>query len=312
MPSLRHGDQGNVEMKFNASQFCTDNGIETSPAGNKFTRPGWVHIRCPFCPNTFQGGFNIEAGFYSCFTCGGKWLPKVIAALLSTNISKAKVILAKYSSGTDSYYRPEAALFDRPLTISLPPNSLYLSDHDKHYLGDRGFTDYNQIIRTWDLRSTGYLGFYSHRILAPVYFQGQIVTFQCRATHPGQTPPYLACADRDEVIHHKHIVYGYDYAIPYKQCVVVEGITDVWRLGKGAVATFGKKYTKEQLLLLANSFDRVFVLMDPDVNLPEYDLTEPLCLLGVEAETIWIDPDKSDPGSWTDQDAKLLMKDLGF
>ena len=78
------------------------------------------------------------------------------------------------------------------------------------------------------------------------------------------------------------------------------------------MATFGKKYTKEQLLLLANSFDRVFVLMDPDVDNPEHDLTEPLTLLGVEAETIWIDPDKGDPGSWNDRDAKLLMKDLGF
>ena len=156
------------------------------------------------------------------------------------------------------------------------------------------------------------MGFYSHRILAPVYFQGQIVTFQCRATHPGQTPPYLACADHDEVIHHKHTVYGFDFAIPYKQCVVVEGITDVWRLGKGAVATFGKKYTKEQLLLLANSFDRVFVLLDPDVYDPEHALSNKLSLLGIETETIWIDPDKGDPGSWSERDAKLLMKDLGF
>jgi len=300
-------------MKFNADQFCTDNGIETSPVGNKHTRPGWVHIRCPFCHSgSFQGGFNIELGFYSCFTCGGKPLAKVVGKLLTFTYQQAKVILAKYSSGTDSYYRPEAALFDRPETITLPPHKPYLSDICKFYLHRRGF-DYNRIIRTWDLRSTEHgMGFYSYRILAPVYFQGRIVTFQCRAIFPEQSPPYLACADRDEVIHHKHTVYGFDYAIPYKQCVVVEGITDVWRLGKGAVATFGKKYTKEQLLLLANSFDRVFVLMDPDVDNPEHDLTEPLVQLGIEAETIWIDPNKGDPGSWPDQDAKLLMKDLGF
>ena len=300
-------------MKFNADQFCTDNGIESSPAGNKHTRPGWVHIRCPFChSSSFQGGFNIESGFYSCFTCGGKPLAKVIGKLLTFTYQQSKIILAKYSSGTTDYYRPEAVLFDRPSTITLPPHKPYPSGHDKLYLRNRGFKDYNRIIRTWDLRSTGYMGFYSHRILAPVYFQGRIVTFQCRATHPEQTPPYLACADRDEVIHHKHTVYGFDFAMPYKQCVVVEGITDVWRLGKGAVATFGKKYTKEQLLLLANSFDRVFVLLDPDVYDPEHALSNKLSLLGIEAETIWIDPDKGDPGSWSERDAKLLMKDLGF
>ena len=62
-------------MQFNAEQFCTDNGIETSPAGNKHTRPGWVHIRCPFCHSgSFQGGFNLEAGAVA------KWATNVYPA----------------------------------------------------------------------------------------------------------------------------------------------------------------------------------------------------------------------------------------
>jgi len=47
--------------------------------------------------------------------------------------------------------------------------------------------------------------------------------------------------------------------------IIVEGITDVWRLGDGAVATFTKNFTREQILLLKKkNIKEAFVFYDSD------------------------------------------------
>jgi len=239
-------------------------------------------------------------------------MPKVIARLLSSHIKHGHQIVSQYSSGPISAYSAlKAASFDRPAVISLPPDTSFISMEHILYLKDkRGFTHWRRIIRLWDLQSTGGYGHYKHRLLAPIYFEGRVVSFQCRKIHHKQHPPYLACANKDEVIHHKDIVYGFDYAAPMNRCVVVEGITDVWRLGPGAIATFGKKYTPEQLALIANNFKEVFVLMDSDADKEADILMDQLTMLGTEVDTICLD--EGDPGAMSDINAKQLMLDLGF
>lgn len=157
--------------------------------------------------------------------------------------------------------------------------------------------------------STGHIGAYSHRILAPIYFNGKVVSYQCRATRTHQKLPYLACAKREEVIEHKSMLYGFDVAVRLNKCVVVEGVTDVWRLGPGAVATFGKGFTPAQVLLISNHFDQIFVLPDSDV--PESEtITPALEALGKEVEELnlsWGDPD-----DLSQKQADELMKELGF
>jgi DNA primase len=157
--------------------------------------------------------------------------------------------------------------------------------------------------------SVGPIGSYSHRILAPIYFNGQVVSYQCRATKRDQKPPYLACAKRDELIEHKCIVYGFDEAVRLNRCIVVEGITDAWRLGHGAVATFGKSFTPSQVLLIAKNFDQIFVLPDSDVKDGE-TITDALRMLGSEVEEYELE--KGDPGDLSQDQADALMRELGF
>ncbi len=301
-------------MLFNAKKFCQDHHIEMSPPGHKHTRPGWVHIRCPFCSGNpgWHGGFNIKEGYYNCWRCGYHWIVKVVVNLLSISYQEAKLII--YNKG----YSSEQFRFQKSKTstrinfkkeISLPPMTQYnLTKQHIDYLLSRRF-DPIELKTKWNLMSTGNIGAYSHRILAPIYFRGHMVSYQCRATKIGQNPPYLACAGHDELIKHKDIIYGFDAAIRLNQCIVVEGITDVWRLGYGAVATFGKSFTKAQLLLIANNFKHIFILPDSDVK-EEETMTEPLAGLGKEVEEIRLD--KGDPGDMRQGDADYLMKTLGF
>jgi hypothetical protein len=135
------------------------------------------------------------------------------------------------------------------------------------------------------------------------------MSYQCRAVLPAQSPPYLACAEKDEVLHHKHLLYGFDAAVVKGQCVVVEGVTDVWRLGAGAVATFGKKYTAEQVVMIANNFEKVFRLFDADAN-EDDQLEWDLVGAGCDVETIHLY--RGDPGQLKDYEAAGLMYEMGF
>ena len=161
---------------FNAKQFCEDHSIEI-PRTSKNTRRGWVNIQCPFCDDTSNhGGFNIKGGYYACWKCGGHWLPKVIAKLLSTSFDKAKLIQKQYSKTTPDYFRHKPTSFNRSKEISLPPLLSHLSANHVAYLKDkRDFKNYDKLIRDWNLKSTTNYGEYSYRIFAPIYFENQLV-----------------------------------------------------------------------------------------------------------------------------------------
>ena len=62
------------------------------------------------------------------------------------------------------------------------------------------------------------------------------------------------------------LLYGLDQANGLGFAVLVEGPTDAWRYGPGAVAAFGKSVSPAQLELLRASFDDVVVLLGGDAR----------------------------------------------
>ena len=91
---------------------------------------------------------------------------------------------------------------------------------------------------------------------------------------------------------------------------MVEGIADAWRLGPGAVATFGIKYTPQQITAL-KSFKRVSLLYDTDdeamkqANKLAYALA-PFCT--VEILGLF----EGDPADLPQSEADKLMRSLGI
>jgi len=104
----------------------------------------------------------------------------------------------------------------------------------------------------------------------------------------------------------KKLVYGWDY-ISDGSAIVVEGATDVWRLGKGAVAVFGTGWSPEQrnLLSLLNS---ALIVFDPEPAALEKAkrLAHELEMAGVKVGLIE-DHDK-DPGDFSDYEAAELRR----
>ncbi len=295
---------------FNAEQFCIDNDIVISKLG-KHVRFGWVNISCPFClgQTGYHGGFNVDKGYYNCYRCGHHPLTTVIMKLTSKDLRTSLNVIKNYSSVSIIPTKKKVQQ-----SMSFPSDIKNLTTRAKKYLINRNF-DPKRLASIWGLLSTGYIGFYKHRIFAPIYQKQTLVSYQCRDITDQHPQKYLACKQEEEIIPHQNCLYGFDQVINYKSVVVVEGITDVWRLGQGAVATFGTGFTKQQAKILATNFYNIYILFD---NEPEaQEKAKQLGFLinsafknSVKVTNLCLSGKNLDPGNMNQSDADQLMKEI--
>jgi hypothetical protein len=298
-------------MPFQAQRFLEDYQIPWWPPGSKNVGKNYIGIRCPFCDDSSNhGGFNIEESFYTCHHCKSHWLPKVIAALTKTNLHEAGKIIKKYSSGKDVVVKRRKS--ESVSKIIYPPDTGPLTEKAKQYLISRNF-DPGYLAAEWGLLSTGNLGPYKFRILAPIHFKGRLVSYQCRDITGKSNTPYMGCQIEQSVIFLKHTLYGFDKAVIKKRCVVVEGLFDVFRLGPGAVGTFGIGFMSQQVLMLARNFDQIFIMYDSEDQAQEQaDKLYYLLVNGFNKKVEILTLPSGDPGELSDDDAKTIMKDIGL
>ena len=231
--------------------------INYSESGKHHTQ-GWVQVHCPYCDtDSTPGGIHLSKFYFHCWRCGWQRLSIVLSELSGIPERDIKRLLKKLE--------PEERIFglgtekkDRKLT--LPHGTANMRINHYRYLKSRKFS-VPRMIKYWKLMGINHLGPYKFRIIAPIYLDGVLVSYQGRDI-TGKSPlKYKACSKDDEVIHHKHIVYGMDHVKNRKACIV-EGITDVWRIGPGCVATFGMQFTPQQVYLLAQRLDEAWILFD--------------------------------------------------
>jgi hypothetical protein len=231
----------------------------------------------------------------------------VLQTLLGISVAQAKRLIKRHSDVSPFIYRK--GKIKRPTELELPSGVQPLLPLHEQYLRFRGF-DPQQIVRTWGVQSTGFTGPYKHRIFIPVHFEWSMVSYQCLSYL--STPKYMGCEEQKEIIPHKQLVYGFDQAVEKNRCVVTEGVTDVWRLGPGAVATFGVKWTAPQVALICNHFDKVIVMFDADV--PKSQASK--FAQTISAHGCWsvdiVELEEGDPGELPPDKAQEIMKDLGF
>ena len=108
------------------------------------------------------------------------------------------------------------------------------------------------------------------RLIIPIYRNKTMVGWQARPAFDidwstVNYPKYYTAPGTPK----NHILYNLDNARKYKTGIIVEGVTDVWRIGANAVCTLGASLSKAQQDLFVENFkDHSGVLLyDPD--LPE-------------------------------------------
>lgn len=285
---------------------------------HKNVRTGWIGMDCPFCGgDNSHLGYSLEEDYFSCWACGGHGITHSISKLLTISYSKAEDLVEKYG-GIITKKRVEARVRIGLNKLKLPTGELKIFSNHRAYLERRKF-DVDKLIDLWGIMGTSPSSRlsdpdgekvlnYSNRILAPIYWNNRMVSFQARDITNKHKAKYMACPPDREIVSHKHVLYGrqQDWG---RRGICVEGITDVWRLGPDAFCTFGVKFTTEQMLAMVKHFDEIVVLFDPEeqAQIQADKLIKRLEFKGVRA---WKRQLESDPGAMSQDDADYLVKNL--
>jgi hypothetical protein len=309
----KHFNQKKFAMLINIIKLCKDQNIPYATEGGKHCRPGWVQLHCPYCGyrDKWFLGYNLASGALCCWHCGKHQLGETLRLLLRCDRKRVGQLIENYivNKITKAPLQVRASEKQRPLSVKLPPMCSAMEARHKNYLAKRKY-DPDRLEREWGLMGTGIHGGYKNRIILPITLNRKMVSYQGRDITNKHALKYKACCEVDEVIHHKHILYGVDL-VPGDVAVIVEGAADAWRLGPGAVATFGTGFTLPQLNLFCRLFKRGFILFDPE---PEAQARAEkagmlLSARGIDVEILEINGDY-DPGDMPQDEADNLMKEL--
>jgi hypothetical protein len=255
---------------------------------------GWVGVECNRCSpgsGKFRLGFSLRTKAASCWVCGPT-SPWVALAGLVKDQARLRGLWSQV----------RGSLFDKMLEVkgnTLPtgvwppvlPLMTSFAAQARDYLQNRGF-DLGKLTRLWHpyvVHSAPTAG----RIMIPVILSRVFVSYTTRA--PDNTQPRYRSAPRaQELVPIKDCLYGHDYV--RDSAVVCEGPLDVWKVGPGAVATFGLSYTRKQVAKLSE-LQRVAVCFDRESKARSKSraLCAELSSLGVDAYDVVLDSGK-DPG----------------
>lgn len=288
-------------MNFNAVAFCQDYNIEYALEGKNIS-PGWVGINDPFSRDidtSHHGGINPDGGYYYSWKTDWHSLEDLIIELLGVDYMHAKMIIKEYSYES---FGEEVIKVKQRFEISEYPTTRAMRD----FLRSRRFNA-KYLIEKYDLRGSAN----GRKIVIPVYYNGEIVSYQERNI---DYKFYKACPKDKAILNYKDILYNLDNCI-VDTVVVVEGVTDVWRMGDNCACTFGKSVTKKQLILLGQKFKKIIFMFDPEYGAQRdaKKIGVELAMMGAEVilENAYCDLlGVSDPGEFTNKQAKQVMKKL--
>jgi len=292
---------------FDANEFYNEYNIEYVSEGHKHCRNGWIQAPCPFCTGNpgYHLGFNLQKGYFNCYRCGSHHPVKVIKELSGLSWSQSEAIFKEFKGKARSTYSP---IKKQGTNHCKMPTTIPLNDRDKRYLAKRGY-DPTEIQIKWEVKSSGPIGPYKHRIIIPIYYKNELISFISRDSTNKSPLKYKAASKDNEIIDHRKVLYGYD-KVPGDTIVVVEGAADVWMLGPGAVATFGVQYSYSQLRLMTE-FDNIYILYDTDApgQKKAKQMKNSLLLTGKNVKMIKLKGYK-DPGEMPKNKAQSLMNKL--
>ena len=302
-------------------QLYQDYTVDFLTEGHRHCSEGWVNTACPYCTGNpgYHLGFNLDDNYYMCYRCGWHSVSETIAKLIHVPEFEVQPIIKGYGLLVPKR-RTEPVKKIRVKSFRLPSNTRPLEANHKKYLEGRGF-DPDYLEKEWNLLGTGPTSTldtgsgsnkkilnYRFRIIIPFIWDDQQVSFDSRDITNKSMSKYMACPGDRELISHKDILYGKQEKWK-KTGILVEGPTDVWRMGTSSFATSGIKYTTSQLRLVAKFFKRVAVCFDdePQAIIQATKIVGELKFRGVDAFRVDIE---GDPGSMKQEDADYLVKQL--
>lgn len=297
-------------MPFKVEKFLADYSIPSRKEGPN-THSGWIQVCCPICgDDNYHGGFNLPKGYYNCWKCGNHSLDYIIFKLLRCSFKEAKEIMKTYRDSSFNQKENLEKDFKKPTTFPFPKYFGTIKGAYKRYLENRNF-DPKFLEKKYNLRASGPSGNYKFRIIAPIYYEHQIVSFQGRDITGNQSARYKACDKEKELIHHKNILYNLDNCRK-DTIVVVEGFFDSLRIGDDCAATFGTEWTIKQFIILRNRFKRIFIIYDNEREAQNKAIKLSISLSAFKKEVKNFKLEGGDPADLKPEEALYLRKELNI
>jgi len=298
--------------------FLTAHDISFKDRGKNVSR-GWINLEvCPFCgDSSFHCGINLSSLGWHCWVCDEGKEKYITHLLKEMEIFKDKniyVLVAPFCDG-DIIAQPQeqsGTLNTKKEKASgnlhLPQGILdYLPEPHRNYLIGRNF-DPDLLIKQYQLKAVYNTGTqkYRFRIIIPNIINGKVVSFVAAATLRKEgVVPYLNCTPEEAIIPVNACLYNIDSVKDI--AVIVEGATDVWRMGPGFICTWRKGMTHEQILLLKKKAPKkVFILYDPDAIKQSEELANNICGTFPYVEILQLT--NGDPGEQTFQEAMEIRQ----
>jgi len=269
--------------------------------------PGWVGISCPFCPDgdhAFHLGIHLSGGGISCWRCSAKGtILKLVMKIEKVGLDRAREVLKKHQMYLSKTLSEEPQGGYNQFS---PPNTVELLHEHEMYLLNRHF-DPEALKNKYKIASFPPVGDFKHRVYIPVILNHKEVSYLGRDFTDIQNEKYKNCPNEKSAIPIKSTLYNIDRATD--TVIITEGVTDVWRIGDGCVATFGKQFTFEQIGMIANrKIQRTFVFYDSDALGQADKLAYSLRHIVSKTEILSITC--GDPADMTQDDVKCLRKDI--
>ena len=283
---------------------------------------GWVNVNCPFCHDpSWHLGINLLTNRCSCWKCGKRtsfWY-FLKEKLGFDNYRLGKLFNRHYDMARMGqppvFYGPEDVL--RPSEVTWPTNikDRALPIHAK-YLQKRGFNE-KELTPYYGLKFSGHNSKYikkdktsidfRYRVIIPIIMGGKTVNFIGRdVTENEDAVRYKNCPNEEAVITTKDCIYNADNV--QDTAIIVEGPTDVWNVGYGALGVIGIKTTKRQIAFLQElRLKKAVLLFDEGAKEEENKLNDILSLFIPEVFSLEeIFDDYDDPGNLTKTQVKEI------
>ena len=289
---------------FDIISYLNSRNIPFSTSGDNVSS-GWIGTNCLFClDHANHLGINLRTKGFSCFKCAetGSAI-KLIQTIDGVTVAQAFKIMEQFGGGT---YVPKEKHYQSKVVLPVGASKNFYDQHIA-FLHKRRYTE--EVIKQYDLYATGPVGGqYKHRIIIPVFMNKRMMSFVARDVTGQSANPYWNSSPEYSIKDVKQLLYNMDRVLR-TTVVIVEGVFDAWRIGDGAVATFGTQYTHQQLLLL-RGMKRAFILYDSDAISKAHSLAFDLSSIVPKVEVLELS--EGDPDNLSDDDVRALRKDLNL
>ena len=244
-------------QRFNSTLYLEDKNILFHTEGKNVTE-GWINIECLWCDDPSHHLGISPSNLYHCWRCGLKGSAiDIVMKVENCSYGSALIVMENYEDYLPGYVNQEEKT-QGVSRIKFPSDMKDLESLHRNYLIKRGFNP-EELIEKYQLKACYLTGEFKYRIIVPVILDGRTVNFLGMDVTGQAKYRYKNNSNDNAIIPIKSLLYNLDSV--QNTALIVEGITDVWRMGDGTVATMSMEYTQEQILLLCRKKVKKAVVM---------------------------------------------------